>query len=69
MSAHKLCWEAGDLVFRAASTRGARDGARMQRLWRDLCAFRTNGIHQLDFRAVSIAQARLGLPVEFFDRG
>jgi 3-hydroxy-9,10-secoandrosta-1,3,5(10)-triene-9,17-dione monooxygenase len=66
MTAHKLCWEAGDTVFRAASTSGARDGTRMQRLWRDLCAFRTNGIHQLDFKATSIAQARLGLPVDFY---
>jgi len=68
MTAHKLCWEAGDTVFRASSTAGARDGARMQRYWRDLCAFRTNGIHQLDFKATSIAQARLGLPVDFFER-
>jgi 3-hydroxy-9,10-secoandrosta-1,3,5(10)-triene-9,17-dione monooxygenase len=68
MTAHKLCWEAGDTVFRAASTSGARDGARMQRYWRDLCAFRTNGIHQLDFRAHAIAQARLGLPVDLFER-
>jgi 3-hydroxy-9,10-secoandrosta-1,3,5(10)-triene-9,17-dione monooxygenase len=67
MTAQKLCWEAGDTVFRAASTTGARDGARMQRYWRDLCAFRTNGIHQLDFQATSIAQARLGLPVDFFE--
>ena len=66
MSAHKLCWEAGETVFRAASTSGARDGTRMQRLWRDLCAFRTNGLHQLDFKATSIAQARLGLPVDFY---
>ena len=65
MTAHKLCWEAGDTVFRAASTSGARDGPRMQRLWRDLCAFRTNGIHQLDFRAVALAQAHLGYPVSF----
>ena len=69
MSAHKLCWEAGDMVFRAGSTSGARDGARLQRLWRDLCAFRTNGVHQLDFQAATIAQARLGLPIAFFDRG
>ena len=68
MTAHKLCWEAGDTVFRAASTSGARDGTRMQRYWRDLCAFRTNGIHQLDFKATSIAQARLGLPVDFFQQ-
>jgi 3-hydroxy-9,10-secoandrosta-1,3,5(10)-triene-9,17-dione monooxygenase len=66
MTAHKLCWEAGDTVFRASSTTGARDGTRMQRYWRDLCGFRTNGIHQLDFKAPAIAQARLGLPVEFF---
>jgi 3-hydroxy-9,10-secoandrosta-1,3,5(10)-triene-9,17-dione monooxygenase len=66
MTAHQLCWEAGDMMFRAGSTTGARDGARMQRYWRDLCAFRTNGIHQLDFRATSIAQAHLGLPVDFF---
>jgi 3-hydroxy-9,10-secoandrosta-1,3,5(10)-triene-9,17-dione monooxygenase len=66
MTAHKLCWEAGDTVVRASSTSGARDGARMQRYWRDLCAFRTNGIHQLDFKATSIAQAKLGLPVDFF---
>ena len=68
MTAHKLCWEAGDTVFRAASTSGARDGTRMQRYWRDLSAFRTNGIHQLDFKATSIAQARLGLPVDFFQQ-
>ena len=69
MTAHKLCWEAGDMVFRAGSTSGARDGARLQRYWRDLCAFRTNGVHQLDFNAPSIAQAHLGLPVEFFAPG
>ncbi len=68
MTAHKLCWEAGDMVFRAGSTTGARDGAPLQRYWRDLCAFRSNGVHQLDFNAPSIAQAHLGLPVEFFDR-
>jgi 3-hydroxy-9,10-secoandrosta-1,3,5(10)-triene-9,17-dione monooxygenase len=68
MTAHKLCWEAADMVFRAGSTTGARDGAVLQRYWRDLCAFRTNGVHQLDFNAPSIAQAHLGLPVEFFDR-
>ena len=68
MTAHKLCWEAGDMVFRAGSTTGARDGAPLQRYWRDLCAFRTNGVHQLDFRASSIAQAHLGLPVDFFEQ-
>jgi 3-hydroxy-9,10-secoandrosta-1,3,5(10)-triene-9,17-dione monooxygenase len=66
MTAARLCWEAGETVFRAASTTGARDGQRMQRYWRDLCAFRTNGIHQHDFRAGSLGQSRLGLPVTFF---
>jgi 3-hydroxy-9,10-secoandrosta-1,3,5(10)-triene-9,17-dione monooxygenase len=63
MTATKLAWEAGETAFRAGSTSGARDGARMQRLFRDLCAFRTNGVHQFDFRAPSIAQARLDLPI------
>jgi 3-hydroxy-9,10-secoandrosta-1,3,5(10)-triene-9,17-dione monooxygenase len=66
MTAHKLCWEAGDMVFRAGSTYGARDGARLQRSFRDLCAFRTNGVHQHDFQATSIAEAHLGLPVSVF---
>jgi 3-hydroxy-9,10-secoandrosta-1,3,5(10)-triene-9,17-dione monooxygenase len=69
MAAHKLCWEAGDMLFRASSSSGARDGARMQRYWRDLSAFRASGLHQLDFRAHSIAQAYLGLPVAFLDAG
>ncbi|HLW95789.1 MAG TPA: acyl-CoA dehydrogenase family protein [Solirubrobacteraceae bacterium] len=68
MTAHKLCWEAGDMVFRAGSSSGARDGARLQRYWRDLCAFRTNGVHQHDFQASAIAQAHLGFPVGFFDQ-
>jgi 3-hydroxy-9,10-secoandrosta-1,3,5(10)-triene-9,17-dione monooxygenase len=65
MTAARLSWEAGETVFRAGSTTGARDGARMQRYWRDLCAFRTNGIHQQDFRATALAQAHLGLPITF----
>ncbi len=64
MTAARLAWEAGELVFRAGSTAGARDGERMQRYWRDLCAFRTNGIHQHDFRASAFGQSLLGLPVE-----
>ncbi len=68
MTAHKLCWEAGDMVFRAGSSSGARDGARLQRFWRDLCAFRTNGVHQHDFQAAAIAEAHLGYPISFFDQ-
>jgi 3-hydroxy-9,10-secoandrosta-1,3,5(10)-triene-9,17-dione monooxygenase len=66
MTAARLSWEAGETAFRAGSTTGARDGQRMQRLWRDLCAFRTNGIHQHDFRAGALGQSLLGFPVEFF---
>jgi hypothetical protein len=66
LTAARLAWEAGELAFRAGSSTGARDGQRMQRLWRDLCAFRTNGIHQHDFRAGALGQALLGLPAEFF---
>jgi 3-hydroxy-9,10-secoandrosta-1,3,5(10)-triene-9,17-dione monooxygenase len=65
MTVQKLCWEAGDLIFRTSSSSGAKDGTRMQRLWRDLCAFRTNGLHQHDFRAHAAAQAHFGLPVVF----
>jgi 3-hydroxy-9,10-secoandrosta-1,3,5(10)-triene-9,17-dione monooxygenase len=65
MTVQKLTWEAGDELFRTASSAGARDGARMQRLWRDLCAFRTNGLHQLDFRAPAIARAHFGMDVDF----
>jgi 3-hydroxy-9,10-secoandrosta-1,3,5(10)-triene-9,17-dione monooxygenase len=65
MTVQKLTWEAGDELFRTASTSGARDGARMQRYWRDLCAFRTNGLHQLDFRAPAIARAHFGMDVDF----
>ena len=67
MTAHKLCWEAGDMVFRAGSMSGARDDGALQRYWRDLCASRTNGVHQLDFQAASVAEAHLGYPVSFFD--
>jgi 3-hydroxy-9,10-secoandrosta-1,3,5(10)-triene-9,17-dione monooxygenase len=65
MTVQKLCWEAGDLMFRTSSSSGAKDGTRMQRYWRDLCAFRTNGLHQHDFRAHAAAQAHFGLPVAF----
>lgn len=65
MTVQKLCWEVGDTLFRTSSTSGARDGSRMQRYWRDLCAFRSNGLHQFDFRAHALAQAHFGLPVEF----
>jgi len=65
MTAHKLCWEAGDLLFRTSSSSGAMDGTRMQRYWRDLSAMRANGLHQLDFRAPAIAQAHFGLPFTF----
>ena len=66
MTAAKLSWEAGEIVFRAGSTTGARDGETLQRYWRDLCAFRSNGLHQHEFRAHALAQSRFGLPVDFY---
>lgn len=66
LTVQRLCWEAGDTPFRTtSSTSGARDGSRVQRYWRDLCAFRSNGLHPFDFRAHALAQAHFGLPVEF----
>lgn len=65
LTAARLVWEAGEMLFRASSSTAARDGQRMQRYWRDLCAFRSNGIHQLDFRAPAVAHAHFGLPIEF----
>ena len=65
MTVQKLCWEAGGTLFRTSRTSGARDDSRMQRYWRDLCAFRSNGLHQFDFRAHVLAQAHVGLSVEF----
>jgi 3-hydroxy-9,10-secoandrosta-1,3,5(10)-triene-9,17-dione monooxygenase len=61
-----LVWAAVEELFRKSSTSGSRDGQRMQRYWRDLCAFRSNGIHQFDFRAPAAAQAHFGLPIRFF---
>jgi 3-hydroxy-9,10-secoandrosta-1,3,5(10)-triene-9,17-dione monooxygenase len=66
LTAARLAWEAGEEMLRAGSTSGVRDGQRMQRLWRDLCAFRTNGIHQHDYRADLLGRALLGLPTTFF---
>ncbi|MEU2778168.1 acyl-CoA dehydrogenase family protein [Streptomyces sp. NPDC007162] len=62
----QLVWEAGELLFRAASSSGSRDGQPMQRYWRDMCAFRSNGIHQFDFRASAAAQAHFEQPIFFF---
>lgn len=62
----QLVWEAGELLFRASSSSGSRDGQRMQRYWRDLCAFHSNGIHQFDFRSPAVAQAHFNEPIAFF---
>ena len=44
---------------------GLAHGRRMQRYWRDLCAFRSNSVHQFDFRSCRHPSA-VGLPVERF---
>ena len=63
-TAARLSWEAGELLFRTAGSGSSLDGRRMQRYWRDLCAFRSNTTHQFDFRARTVAQARFGLPID-----
>ena len=63
-TAARLSWEAGELLFRTAGSGSSLDGRRMQRYWRDLCAFRSNTTHQFDFNARIVAQARFGLPID-----
>jgi 3-hydroxy-9,10-secoandrosta-1,3,5(10)-triene-9,17-dione monooxygenase len=65
-TAARLSWEAGELLFRTAGSGAALDGRRMQRYWRDLCGFRTNSVHQFDFRSRAVTQARFGLPIDKF---
>ena len=63
-TAARLAWEAGELLFRTAGSGASLDGRPMQRYWRDLCAFRSNSIHQFDFRSRAVTQARFGIPIE-----
>lgn len=56
----QLCWQAGDILFRSASSSAARDGQRMQRYWRDLSTFHNNGQHQPDHKAPRLAQVHFG---------
>lgn len=63
-TAARLSWEAGDLLFRSAGSTASLDGQRMQRYWRDLSAFRSNSIHQFDFRSRAVSQAHFGLEIE-----
>jgi 3-hydroxy-9,10-secoandrosta-1,3,5(10)-triene-9,17-dione monooxygenase len=65
-TAARLSWEAGELLFRTAGSGASLDGRRMQRYWRDLCAFRSNSVHQFDFRSRAVTQARFGLPIDRF---
>jgi 3-hydroxy-9,10-secoandrosta-1,3,5(10)-triene-9,17-dione monooxygenase len=66
MMAAELAWEAAEIMFKNGSSSAARDGQRMQRYWRDICAFRSNGTHQFDHRALSLARASFGMPANFF---
>jgi 3-hydroxy-9,10-secoandrosta-1,3,5(10)-triene-9,17-dione monooxygenase len=63
-TAARLAWEAGELLFRTAGSGASLDGRPMQRYWRDLCAFRSNSIHQFDFRSRAVTQARFGIPID-----
>lgn len=61
-----LAWEAAEIMFKNGSSSAARDGQRLQRFWRDISAFRSNGLHQLDHHAVSIARSSFGLAANIF---
>ena len=61
-TAARLSWEAGELMFRTAGSAASLDGRRIQRYWRDLCEFRSNSVHQFDFRSRAVTQARFGVP-------
>jgi 3-hydroxy-9,10-secoandrosta-1,3,5(10)-triene-9,17-dione monooxygenase len=61
-TAARLSWDAGELLFRTAGSTAALDGQPMQRYWRDLCGYRTNSVHQFDFKAHNVALARFGTP-------
>jgi 3-hydroxy-9,10-secoandrosta-1,3,5(10)-triene-9,17-dione monooxygenase len=63
-TAARLSWEAGDLLFRSAGSTASLDGQRMQRYWRDLSAYRSNSVHQFDFRSRAVTQAHFGLPID-----
>jgi 3-hydroxy-9,10-secoandrosta-1,3,5(10)-triene-9,17-dione monooxygenase len=65
-TAARLSWEAGELLYRTAGSGASLDGRRMQRYWRDLCAFRSNSVHQFDFRSRAVTQARFGIPIDRF---
>lgn len=58
----RLAWDAGLDLYRAASSSNARDGELMQRLFRDLATFKSNGVHQPDFLAAELARAYFDLP-------
>ena len=65
MTAADLAWRGAEIAFRTASSSAARDGQRMQRYWRDSCAFRSNGIHNFQHRAGAAARAHFGLAPRF----
>ncbi|WP_162598592.1 acyl-CoA dehydrogenase family protein [Nocardioides gilvus] len=53
-----LAWQAVDLMFRmSGSSEGARNGARMQRYYRDFSMARTNMAPKLDMEAQAFAEA------------
>lgn len=65
-TAARLSWEAGELMFRTAGSAASLDGRRIQRYWRDLCAYRSNSVHQFDFRSRAVTQARFDVPIDRF---
>jgi len=60
--AARLAWEATEMLFRTAGTSAARDGARMQRYYRDFSMARTQFAMQFDMAAQMLARVHFGEP-------
>ena len=60
--AMKLAWEATDLLFRTAGSTAGKDGARMQRYFRDLGMARTQFAAQYERAGEWLARDYLGIP-------
>lgn len=57
----RLVWEAVELLFRTASSSGARNGERMQRYYRDISMYRGHMSAQYETVAERLALVHLGL--------
>jgi 3-hydroxy-9,10-secoandrosta-1,3,5(10)-triene-9,17-dione monooxygenase len=67
----RLAWEAVEMLFRTASSSGAKDGERMQRYYRDASIYRGHLSAQYEMAAQRLALVHLGLDhaISTADRG